>query len=636
MRSKRFRIGAPSNRGISEKKAPYFVDRFIGMPNMKIPHFFPKIIKFFIFFIFSHKIKKYLLLLFPIIIVLLAFYLRVWNISGQIVMDDEMHALRAIQHDSLLFIFSHFYIADVCTPLALIYKFISNTIGLSEFTMRLPSLIFGLGLVIAFPLFVWRVIDAKTAFFFCVFLAISPLLIFYSRFARPYSIIAFCGPLSVFVQYYWIQKRQKRWALLYILSATLSVYFHILSIAYVCTPLLITAAISLINQKKERNKLLLGTLYQGALFVLMLVALYAAPFFTSAQNLLGKSCDDMITYKTIAVGFSLISGTSNCALSFILLALIVSGVLILLEHDRILTIFLVAPSLTLFIAIIFSKAAIIHVPLVFVRYMIPAVPVMLLFAAIALAHFLTITFASRSKAGQCFCVLILFVFFTLLYFFGPLPRLYTSPNNFTTHQSIQGNYADAFYDKKVNIPVSKFYYNLSKDNEAYSIIEAPWYYYDHFNRFHMYQKIHKKSVIIGFMHLFGTRFTPSEIGLKDRQKYAFRQYIGLEEEERIKNSGARYLLVHRDINSEMAFNKKYIDISSLIKEMSYLYGAPVYCDKFLIVFPLLPNSTDTRVELPENTAGCNGKIYHGGTLVFATRHILERQRIKYTVPGIPH
>ena len=74
---------------------------------------------------------------------LFGLWVRAFRIGEQLILDDEWHALNAVQDHGYAWIFSHLGHADHSIPLTLLYEFFSHTIGLSEITMRAPSLLAG-------------------------------------------------------------------------------------------------------------------------------------------------------------------------------------------------------------------------------------------------------------------------------------------------------------------------------------------------------------------------------------------------------------------------------------------------------------------------------------------------------------
>ena len=78
----------------------------------------------------------------------------------------------------------------------------------------------------------------------------------------------------------------------------------------------------------------------------------------------------------------------------------------------------------------------------------------------------------------------------------------------------------------------------------------------------------------------------AEIDLSDRGRYAFRHYVDLNNREEVLRTGARYLILHKDLREE-AFLKYRVpspDIGPLIALFSEDFGAPVFEDEVVIAY----------------------------------------------------
>lgn len=125
--------------------------------------------------------------------------LRVYDIAGQVVADDEMHSLRALRQYTASHLFTHFFGADISTPMALLQRVIGDQVGLSEVTTRLPVLAAGLLALVVLPALARRPFGAPVALAFAALVSISPQLIYYSRYGRPYmvsTLLVFCAVFS--------------------------------------------------------------------------------------------------------------------------------------------------------------------------------------------------------------------------------------------------------------------------------------------------------------------------------------------------------------------------------------------------------------------------------------------------------
>ena len=137
-------------------------------------------------------------------------WLRAYGLGEQILIDDEFHAFRAgLRSDlSALYLFTtntlpEDRLSDFAMPLALWVRALAATIGISEWTLRAPMWLAGVA-TIALVGALGRVgagerhaSAARTAVLAATLAAASPLLVLYSRFARPYAIVAMLGALAL-------------------------------------------------------------------------------------------------------------------------------------------------------------------------------------------------------------------------------------------------------------------------------------------------------------------------------------------------------------------------------------------------------------------------------------------------------
>src|SRR5205814_1410531 len=111
--------------------------------------------------------------------------------------EDEWHAVYRVVHDAPAAIFLDFAHSDSSIPLTLLYALESRRFGLSEIGMRLPLVLAGAATLILFPWYAARHVGPSEALVFAALLAISPLLYFFSRTARPYALTLLLPPLFV-------------------------------------------------------------------------------------------------------------------------------------------------------------------------------------------------------------------------------------------------------------------------------------------------------------------------------------------------------------------------------------------------------------------------------------------------------
>ena len=116
--------------------------------------------------------------------------LRVFALGGQIPVNDEWHAIHAMQELKPAFLLTRYGASDYSIPLTAYFLAVGHTFGLSEFSMRLPLLVAGIATLILLPSMVRPIVGRRAAAIFAWLLALSPILIFFSRMARPYAIVS--------------------------------------------------------------------------------------------------------------------------------------------------------------------------------------------------------------------------------------------------------------------------------------------------------------------------------------------------------------------------------------------------------------------------------------------------------------
>jgi len=169
--------------------------------------------------------------------VLSGFWLRWHLLAGQVFADDEWHGLYYVIGKSPAWLLTHFSIPGAtCIPLNFYTWLLGATVGWSELMLRLPSLVCGLLCVVAGPLLARKLVGPRRAGLLGLLLALSPLLIFYSRICRPYSAVALLGFAALLSAARWMQSGGFRPAALYAVTGVLAIYFHLFAVVTVAAP----------------------------------------------------------------------------------------------------------------------------------------------------------------------------------------------------------------------------------------------------------------------------------------------------------------------------------------------------------------------------------------------------------------
>jgi hypothetical protein len=130
--------------------------------------------------------------------------LRAWQLDRQILIDDEFHAFRAGLRSDLAasYLFGNNTLpedplSDFSSALALWVRALAETVGISEWTLRLPMVVASTAVGLVIGLLAWRSFGRRAGLLAAWLGALSPLLVLYGRFARPYALVALCGAIAL-------------------------------------------------------------------------------------------------------------------------------------------------------------------------------------------------------------------------------------------------------------------------------------------------------------------------------------------------------------------------------------------------------------------------------------------------------
>jgi hypothetical protein len=227
-------------------------------------------------------------------------------------------------------------------------------------------------------------------------------------------------------------------------------------------------------------------------------------------------------------------------------------------------------------------------PLVLARYLIPALPFVLLLAAegalLALAYLRQPARSAVAAAAVTAGLLAA----------GPIPSEWRFPNQFWGHLRYQFDY-DPAHNPYVQLvskdPIPAFYTDLAKRPAgSVTLIEMPWRPESHFNAQSIYQSVHHQLIRIGLVtpvcgiHDFGEY--PEQPGMK------MRELVHLSALLRGETAGAQFLVVHiKARNVATGPGSAWPDMSGCLPAIEARFGGPAYRGEQMVVFALPPLSS---------------------------------------------
>jgi hypothetical protein len=311
-------------------------------------------------------------------IVLLGIWLRLDQFFVQTLLDDEWHAVhQLVRSGPREFLFSHGR-DDHSIPLTLLYWVLAQSVGLSELGMRLPLLLAGVATLVALPLALRRDLNARVLLVFALLLALSPLLVGYSRMARPYALTLLTSLAALAVLARAVAGARVRWRLAaaYALLAALSVWLHAVTVPFVLAPLLALAAAT----ARGRGLTWRDLARLCGLTAVAIAAVLLPPLLTDVAAIASKAGRDLPRGSTLRGVWYVWLGTSSTGLVLLSVLLAALGAARVWRANVVVRWALLGLVLTL-AAVLVVRPVWVFNPLTFGRYLLPALPLLLLCVA---------------------------------------------------------------------------------------------------------------------------------------------------------------------------------------------------------------------------------------------------------------
>ncbi|MCF6301216.1 MAG: hypothetical protein L3J52_08895, partial [Proteobacteria bacterium] len=412
---------------------------------------------------------------FIIVSIAIGVFFRFDQFFSQILVDDEWHAVHQLLYSTPIKIFSSFGLADHSIPLTLFFWLEAEIFGLSESLMRWPMMLSGLIVLILFPIYVYKRSNLETAAVFAFLLAISPMLVYYSRLARPYMITLLLIYLShwLFVKYL-NTERKLLTAFLYVICSTMAIWMHLVVGLIVIAPFIWYGVKAIYQQQKAT---IIKLLMLGIPTAIAVSALIIPPLMLSPKSLTNKMGVHSVDFETVSLVWFNWIGTSSTAVLLFCLLLMILGIKTVWSRFEIARSVLFGIILTTVILVI-MKTSWIHIPTTFGRYLISIIPIILLsiaFGSIYLSQQMKKIYVLRKLSKAPIILLVI-----LLLIYSPIRSLVQYPNSNTLHSFYKFSYkqdqntiAQVFEE----IPLSKFWnFFENSDPGEYKIAAAPWFF----------------------------------------------------------------------------------------------------------------------------------------------------------------
>jgi hypothetical protein len=510
--------------------------------------------------------------------------LRVFELGAQVLGDDEIFELAAVLVPDAPIGWAY-----ASAPQLALHRLTAATVGLSELSFRLPSLLPGIALLVVFPWLVWRRFGREAAGIVAGLLAISPLLVFYSRFTRPYMLPILLVCVGVLAYGRWLDRGDVRAAVVHVACGGVAAWFH-----WLAAPAALSAPFvgALLVRPRRRALPSLGI----GLVAMASLALLLGDSLPSIWGIASeKARSGWIHLGTLDGAARLLAGVGHGGLAAAFWIGAVVGVGCGLRQRRDLTLLMLASVGAQTFAVTIAAPFMVDRPPVFSRYLTFALPFLLLFLALAIAELRRVRLFHRSWPAPAAGGLLLGI---ALYLGGPFPTAYYVPNNFTNHSDFQFAWAEERTDgaqlsRRFRLTdfyattLPDFYQRLRDEPGDFEIVEAPSSYNWLLTPYHAYQRWHRKPVRLGVIQARVSNSEPIVLPLDDR-RLRLDRYVDLRDPGRLRDSGVRYVVLHKDLGAETGGLLATHEMSAVIELHRRTFGAPFFEDPQIVVFSTRP------------------------------------------------
>lgn len=533
------------------------------------------------------------------LVLLVGAALRLWHFPDRILGDDEWHALHKALDSGFRGILTSFGQQDYSIPLTALYHAILRAGGdLTEWTMRGPLLAAGIAMLLVIPWLLRPLMQPGERLLLGGLLAISPLLIHFSRQARPYTLAVLLTWVALLAFWHWWHGGRRRWAAAYVIATALAGWLLPVTLAFTLAPFLFFGALGAWTLYREGSPAPLFRLIGLGLITLVpLIVLIGPPLYFDLNALTGKAGVHSVTPLTGWIALELFVGASHTPLTLAALVLAGLGASVVLRRAPKLTGYLGFVALIASIAILSTNAAWIHHGLVVARYLLPALPLLLLLVAAGVWVLLKpLPWTARPAVGAGLLA--------ALYAIGPLPAQYHQPvNQFTGHLAYQFDYnfsRNTIRNQMPRGPTPAFYEFLAEQPpRSQTLVFVPWYVESFWNRLHYHQQAHRQQILVGLRPgyciprpVFGEYLPNAGVAL--------RNMVHLSDLREMRDTPpADYLVFHRDMPRENAERlNEWLEIRTRKRPLGRLdqcleqlradFGPAAFEDEATVVFRLNP------------------------------------------------
>ncbi|RFF32033.1 hypothetical protein [Wenzhouxiangella sediminis] len=512
--------------------------------------------------------------------------LRLWQIDIQILLDDEWHALHRLMQADYSQIFLSFGHADYSIPLTLLFRALADTVGLYEWQMRLLPMISGLAALLVVPALLRPWLRSDERLGLTALMAISPLLIHFSRYVRPYAMVVLLGFAAMILLWQWWRCGGRARAVGFFCCAVAAAWLHPLTTLYTGFALTWFTLAGIGKWRRgEGSQALWRVLALGLLTTAACSALILPPLLADTASIAVKTGKHSIELQTLARGWEMVLGVGHLWLAGLLALPVLLGGFVLWQRDRMFVLFWVSMTLVATLIIQVLGPEWIRNALVLVRYTVLSMPIVLALLAVGLVRIGALA-AGRPGSNRPWGLLGVLLAAAGLYSVGPLPATYKGINQFTNSARYQIDYNfDRSIFSSIMGPVEApaFYAEIASEPGSWRLVEAAWHFETHFTPITEFQRDHQLPIRIGMISGLCTDWTWGELRPGSDLEIHLDRFVFLREILSDPGDVNRFVVFPLDYPFEYE-PRKLPDLQPCIAAFEERFGAPWHRGADYVVF----------------------------------------------------
>ena len=521
--------------------------------------------------------------------VVIGAFLRLDQFAAQVLIDDEWHAVHQVLQHTPRMMFLDFGIADYSIPLGILDWYVSRAWGLSEITMRAPMMVFGLVTLAVLPLYVAPRLGWTAAAAFALLLAISPLLVVYSRMARPYAITLLLGwaAHAAFHRYHASARGSTPAGIAYGTAATLTTWLHPVAAPFVLAPLLWALTQLHHVAPAERRKHLLRLVCLAVPTGVAIALLILPPLFAHPQSLANKSGVDLPGLETLVGVWYAWLGTPSTVVVVLCVALAAYGAPAVWRALPEARTGVLGIGLTL-LAVMLTRPMWSQHALTLARYLLPFVPLLLLGVVVGAVRAAGCLAKRPTLVRRALAAGITALPLVALAAQSPLAPMLRHPNTQTVHMMFHFEFRadrNPFFRRFDHIPLSPFWASLATLPAGTVRVAAAPFYFESFNwDAPRWERLSRQTVLPGYLTGLCVDRRWGEV--PQGAAFRFRNAVYLADATTLVQRNIDFVVwqkpyVQTDGDANVTIGEDTPHCEAVLREK---FGAPVFEDSAMVAF----------------------------------------------------